>query len=541
MIKFHTLKFWIFLPFCMLVFCLASAQQAADSPAVEKASEQPLDPVVAPAAQPAQQPDAESAQLQERLQKKISLDLRDMNIVDVLKFLAIKGSFNIVNSKLIEGRVTLLLTNVAIADALDIILIANDLAYIKKHGIIYVMSGDEYLAMYGKKFSDNTRVKIVYLKYARPSYVLTALQNIRSAVGKIVIDEDTGTVVMIDTEEKLAEMQKAIAQMEYKTETKVITLKYAKAQVLAEQLKVKLDAKAVGNIGFDERSNQVIVTALPERMKEIEDVIKALDTKTKAVLLEMRILQVTLKPQYDMGINWEVAFKNSKHETLRSLDFASSFPSASTAMATTLGKIAVGNINFDNIAFELNALKQVSSTKLLANPRIMVVNNEEAKIHIGDTRPYVTTTTLGTGDTATTTETVNWINIGIQLLVTPTINDDGVISIKLKPEISSKIEDYLTPKQAKIPIVNTTLVETTVLAKDGNTIIIGGLVKNDKLATRSGIPGLMSIPLVGGLFRNESDTITNSEIVIFLTPHIVTGDTELSTYQDEKIMGMKGE
>jgi type II secretory pathway component GspD/PulD (secretin) len=482
-------------------------------------------------------PDAE---LKEKLAKKISLDLRDMNVVDVLKFLAVKGGFNIVTSKDIEGRVTLLLNNVSIQDALEIILIANNLAYIQKNMIIYVMSGDEYLSMYGKKFNDNSKVKIVYLKYARPSYVLTALQNIRSNIGKIVVDEDTGTVVMIDTDEKIKEMEKAINDMEYKTETKVITLLYAKAETMANQLKSKLDAKTVGSIQFDERSNQIIITALPERLVEAEQIIKSLDVKTKAVLLEARILQVTLNPSYDTGINWEIAFKKSQHEALRSLDFASAFPIASTisgATNLTLGKVAVGNINTDTFAFELKALKQVEATKLLANPRIMVVNNQEARIHIGDTVPYVTTTTTGTGDTATTSETVNWINIGIQLLVTPTINDNGLISIKIKPEISSKVTDYETPKGAKIPVVNTTLVETTVIARDGQTVIIGGLVKNDKSSTHKGIPGLMNLPVLGSFFRNYADTVTNSEIVIFITPKIVTGDSDVP--QQEGIQGLK--
>lgn len=482
---------------------------------------------------PAQPNTAEPEQsIDQKLERKISLDLRDMNIIDVLKFLALKGELNIATSKSVEGRVSLLLNSVSIKDALEIILISNELAYANKNNIIYVMTEAEYQTMYGKKFNDNTKVKIVYLRYARPTYVLTALQNIHSNVGKIVIDEDTGTIVMIDTPEKLAEMTKAIQEMEYKSDTKVITLEYAKAQVVAEQLKSRLDAKTVGSIQFDERSNQVIVTALPERMKEIEMLIKALDTRTKAVLLEARILQITLKPQYDTGINWEMAFTGSSNKVLRSLDFKGAFP-ISTDISSTLGSIAVGNIDPNQFSVAIKALKQVSATKLLANPKIMVVNNEEAKIHIGDTIPYITTTTLGTGDTATTTETVNFINIGIQLVVTPTINDNGLIAIKIKPEISSKTGDYTTPKNAKIPIVNSTLVDTMVLVNDGNTVIIGGLVKNDKLAVQKGIPGLMDVPVLGHLFKNQSDIITNSEIVIFLTPHIVTGDSELGEAQHQ--------
>jgi type II secretory pathway component GspD/PulD (secretin) len=399
------------------------------------------------------------------------------------------------------------------------------------------MTEPEYQAMYGRKFNDNSKLKIVYLKYARPSYVLTALQNIRSNLGKIVIDEDNGTVVMIDTAEKIAEMEKAINEMEYRTETKVIPIMHAKAEAVAAQLKSKVDAKSVGSIQFDERSNQVIVTALPDRLKEAEEIIKALDVKTKAVLLEARILQVTLNPKFDIGINWEKAFTGSSNKVLRSLDFKGAFP-ISSDISSTFGKIAVGNIDDNEFTVALTALKQVNSTKLLANPKIVVVNNQEAKIHIGDTIPYVTTTTTGTGDTATTSETVNFINVGIQLLVTPTISDTGLISIKIKPEISSKTGDYTTPKLAKIPIVNTTLVDTTVLVQNGNTVIIGGLSQKNKIANKMGIPGLMNVPIVGRLFSNESDSFTNSEIVIFITPHIVSGETE-TAYSETPLKEMK--
>lgn len=539
--------------FLSVVFCLFGAAavfpaygQQADSgkpagaviPAQELSKEE-FNRIVAPSgadtgASPAS---GDETGMKEKLDKKISLDLRDMNIIDVLKFLAIKGDFNIVTSKAVEGKATLLLNNVSIADALEIILTANDLAYTTKRNIIYVMNAAEYLAQYGKKFNDNSKVKIVYLKYARPSYVLTALQNIRSNFGKIVIDEDTGTVVMIDTEEKLREMEKAVNQMEYKTETKVITLMYAKAETVAAQLKAKLDAKAVGSIQFDERSNQVIINALPQRMSEIVALVSALDSKTKAVLLEARILQVTLKPQYDMGINWNIAFSNSDKQFLRSLSFQDAFPASSTNVSTSFGKIAVGNVNFDNFSVELKALKQVSSTKLLADPRIMVVNNQQAVIQTGERKPYVLTTTTGTGDTQTTSEAVNWINVGLTFTVTPTINDNGYITLKIKPEITSQTSTYTTPKGALIPVVNSTLVETSVLVKDGNTVIIGGLVQNDKSTIRQGIPGLMDVPLVGRLFKNDSDQVTNSEIVIFITPRIVQGDTELASYEKEGITG----
>ncbi|MBF0123133.1 MAG: hypothetical protein HQL21_06990, partial [Candidatus Omnitrophica bacterium] len=133
--------------------------------------------------------------LDERLQRKIALDVRDMNIVDVIKFLAMKGDFNVIISPAVDGRTTVLLDNVGIKDALDIVVVSNRLAYSIQNDIVQVMTSVEYEAMFGKQFGDKTVVETLHLQYAKPSYVLAALDNIKSNVGKIIIDEDTGAVV----------------------------------------------------------------------------------------------------------------------------------------------------------------------------------------------------------------------------------------------------------------------------------------------------------------------------------------------------------
>ncbi len=122
------------------------------------------------------------------LDKSIFLDLRDINVVDVLKFLAIEGSLNIVTSKNVQGRSTLLLSNVKIRDALDIIVLSNQLAYNIRNGIIYISTEEEFFQMFGKNFNDQKHVVTRTLKYAKPSYVLAALQAVRSAIWKVILD-----------------------------------------------------------------------------------------------------------------------------------------------------------------------------------------------------------------------------------------------------------------------------------------------------------------------------------------------------------------
>ena len=421
--------------------------------------------------------DVVSPEMEKKLDKTIFLDLRDINVVDVFKFIAVQGNVNVVTSKNVAGRSTLVLKNVKIRDALDILVVSNALAYEVRENIIYIMSEDEYTQSRGKSFNDKRKVLTRMLVYAKPTYVVTTLQAIQSALGKVVVDEDTGTVVMIDTAEKLTQMNALLDQLEHKLETKVIPLQYANAKDVEAQLKPSIDAKGVGTIMADERSNQIILSAYPGRMDSLLPTVTALDRQTKAVLVEARILQLTLNPTYDYGIDWEKLFKDHN-----GLDFKGSFPIDTTAgapAATNFGKIAVGSVSDGDLMADIRFLKQVTNTKVLANPRVMILNRQESKINIGDRTPYVVTTTTGTGTTASVSEEIRFIDTGINLAVTPTINDDGYITMKIRPEISSKVGTLETPTKNKIPVVNTTYIDTSIIVKDGVTIILGGLRRDD--------------------------------------------------------------
>lgn len=471
--------------------------------------------------------------IMDRMERQITLKVRDMNIVDVIKFLAEKGQFNTVISPTVEGRVTVFLDAVTIKDALDIIIISNRIAYKVQGGnIVQVMSAAEFEAIYGKRFSDKTQVEIIRLKYSKPSYVLAALDSIKSNVGKLIIDEDTGSVVMIDTEEAIEKMKEAIVEIEKPLKTVIYALQYAHADIIADKLRARIDAKAVGSIASDERSNKLIVRVFPGRLKEVENLIRELDAPTKEVMVSARILQVVFKPEYDFGIDWQLDFRDSPDRQIQKLSFKN-FPmgvlnntiAGSDNLFANSAQFAVGNFDQDAFEASIRAFESVSDTKILSNPQILIVNNEEAKIHVGDTVPYIISTTSGTGDNAITSEDVRFVDVGLKLNVIPRINDDGFITMRLRPEIS-QVVGTVSSQGGGIPQVNKTEVETTVMVKDGHTIVMGGLKKEDKFHTRRGIPGLMHIPWVGHLFGKTSDNFSQTEIVIFITPRIVKGDDD---------------
>lgn len=485
---------------------------------------------------------AEEESIRNRMQRTITLDVRDMNIIDIIKFLALKGEFNVVLSPNVQGRSTVLLNNVKINDALDIVIISNNLAYKVEGNIVQIMSAAEFEAMYGKGFSDKTQVEIIHLEYSKPSYVLAALDNIKSNVGKIIIDEDTGSVVMIDTAEAIALMKVAIKEMEKPLDTLVYSLQYAKADIVADKLRARIDAKSVGSITADERSNNLIIRAFPGRIDEIRSLLEKMDSPTKEVMINSRILQIVMKPKYDVGVDWEIDFQRLINNNLGQLKWSNFYlgedgPAISNSnttagslgtgdtLATNFGQIAVGDVSADEFQVKIRALEQVSDTKILSNPSLLVTNNEEARIHVGDTVPYIVSTTSGTGDNAITSEDVRFVDVGLKLNVIPTINDDGFVTMRLRPEISSVIAT-IESAGGGIPQVNKTQVETTVMVKDGNTIIMGGLKKDDKVHTKKGFPVLMNMPWVGPFFGRTDDDFTQTEIVIFITPKIVKGNDD---------------
>ena len=487
----------------------------------------------------------------------ISLDLRALDITDVLKYLALRGGMNIVVSKNVTGRVSFMLANVSIRDVFDVILRSNSLAYEKCGNIYTIMTEKEYYERYGKQFSDMREVRIFRLKYAVPESVFSLADALKSEIGRLVVDQDSGTVLVMDTPEKIKEIENAIVSLEKKSNTQVFELKYAKAKDIEDQLKDKLDGKKVGTVKADERSNQVVIEALPERMKEIEKLINSLDRKTREVFIDAKIVKVSLSNDSNIGIEWEGLLRRLGNQGIVDFigshpfspldrtgqsfidDFATRYASApkdndaariftNTSMPTKGSKEMISEKVYFGKTNEweavLSFLNTIGHTKILSNPKLAVINNQEAKIHVGKREAYVTTTTTTGQTTSTISEDVTFIDVGIQLSVTPTINADGYVTMKIRPEISSVVGTLITPTKNLIPIVDTSAAETTVMVKDGTTIIIGGLRKDEKVYASRQTPFLSKIPLIGNLFKADTHNNEQTELLILITPHIIGGD-----------------
>ncbi len=461
--------------------------------------------------------------LPDGMRQQISLDLRGIDIVDAIKYLAAKGGLNIVTTSGVAGQVTLFLKEVTIQDALDIILLTNKLALEKRGLILTVMTEADYEALHGFRYHDQRQVKTVSLKYANAPRAASMLEGIKSSIGRILADEGTGMLVLLDVPERLEQMTATVAMLDLETVTRpaptvseVFALKYNKAEDVAATLTPAL-TPTLGALRVDKKTNTLVITDLPHRMPEFRTMIQAFDQKTRQVFIEAQILQVTLSDEFDIGVEWETIFKDP---WLNQLSLKALLPTA----VSSFGRVSVGTIGKDHLGAVVKALQRFGKTDVLSTPHIAVLDNQEASIHVGTKEVYVTTTTSQGTATSTTSEAVNFIDVGIKLNVTPTINEDGFVMMKIKPEVSSVSRTVTTAQGNQVPVVDTSIAETSVMVKDGNTIVMGGLIKDRVAKVTNQIPLLGAIPVLGTLFRFKDDEDIKTELVVFLTPTIITGE-----------------
>jgi len=460
----------------------------------------------------------------------------EWNVVQLIDFLTQKaGLRNVVISKGVSGLTTkLTFDGVTVADALEIVLSINNLSWEVRNGIMTIMTDEEYRALYGVSFYEHKKVEVVELKYADPTRVATMLDKVRSAIGTIVADSVTGSILLIDTPEKIAEMRAIVSRTDIPTvsrvlptETRTFVLQYADVETIQSEIAALL-SKEAGMVRSDKRTKTLIVTDLAHNMSRIEQLVKTFDRTPRQVFIEAKIVETALNDDYSMGINWEHMFQSlDPRFSLRTV----SQPGLPTAPALSLNYNTI--VSGGDISAVLEALKAIGETRILSNPHIAVMDGQEATIEVVEDQPYKEVT-LESGTTNVTGVTYLFKKVGVQLAVTPRINEERFVTVSIKPEISSISQWYDGAPQEGTPVIRKALAETTVMVKDGVTIIIGGLIKDRRDTRSSRVPVLGSIPLIGRLFRYDVESIVNTETIVFLTPRIVTGDEPYLLMKDMK-------
>jgi type IV pilus assembly protein PilQ len=293
--------------------------------------------------------------------------------------------------------------------------------------------------------------------------------------------------------------------------TRIIPVSYANAEEMSKAVEKTLTKR--GHIEVDKRTNALLVTDIDDRLSQAESMIRSLDTRTPQVEIVARLVDVDRSASRSLGIDWNISNLDigdaGAHEGVSVTPGQVPSPAGTVKFGTVKG--------FGSIEATLTALETQNKANIISNPRITTVNNREASVVVGQQIPLIVQDFAGNAVTQLTT-------IGIKLSVTPHINVGNKITMDVHPEVSD------LSSQATVQggiIINTTMADTRVMVNDGETAVIGGLIRSNESDTYRGVPILMDLPLLGNLFKSSTKVKQKRELLIFLTPKIL-GETQAS-------------
>jgi type II secretory pathway component GspD/PulD (secretin) len=307
---------------------------------------------------------------------------------------------------------------------------------------------------------------------------------------------------------------------------KVYEIKYLKAADIAKSLTQMFRmsfrlGKKPENIQITSiaEANTVMVLAPKSQQMEIEKAIKKLDVPSKQVLLEIMIVELTKESEYGFGITYNYSQNGSTVST-----------TADLTQFTTKNIDSAGGFNIVDGVFKVNVqgVDKKTKVKLLSQPRIIAKENEKANIKIGEKQNYISgSSSLGPSQGITQTTSSN--DIGLDIEITPRINKMKSVILELKFQVSSVLTNYSFMSGGSatdIPVVGQRIINNTSSVGSGETLVIGGLLKNNKTVARSAPPVLGDMPLVGWLLAKESELVEQIELMVFITPTVIENSKE---------------
>jgi general secretion pathway protein D len=247
-----------------------------------------------------------------------------------------------------------------------------------------------------------------------------------------------------------------------------------------------------GFIQADPASNALIITAPPPLLREVSAVVEMLDTRRAQVYVESLVVEVDASKTYDVGVQWKSIFNISKSTEL------------------TLGTIAT-------------AIESMAGTNILSNANVVTLDNEEAKIVVGQNVPFVTGSYTSTSSTASPFQTIERKDVGITLRIRPQIGPNGSINMKIYQESSSVSATTAAGTSNAGPTTNTRSIESNVVVKDGRIVVLGGLIEDSYTTEAAVVPGIWDT-VIGGLFRSLTHTRKKTNLVVFLRPRVMPDD-----------------
>ncbi len=421
-----------------------------------------------------------------------TVDLRVVNedLRAILDMLGEQTRVNMIVANDVQASITATLYDVTFEDALDALLHVNGFGWSRRDNFIYV----ETIASITAREQEQRAIvhRVIQLDYLNAGDAQSFAEPLLSDVGVI------------------------------------------RSNATAEDFEVPSDAPAGGEDYA--LASAIVVYDYAEHVAEIAELVEALDTRPRQVLVEAAILQTSLDEANAFGVDFALV------NDVDFLDFLGlggplGAPSAltnafapddnqATAISSSTANFSQpatlrASVIANDAAFFIRALDEVSDTTVLANPKILTLNRQPARVLVGERLGYLSTTTTETA----TTQTVEFLDVGIQLTFRPFISTDGMIRLELQPSLSRGEVDTVTGAGGGVVTVPNEITQeltTNVLVPDGATVVLGGLFREDTVLRRSQVPVLGDIPLVGSAFRGHDDTTNRSEVIFMITPTIMS-------------------
>lgn len=388
---------------------------------------------------------------------------------------------------------------------------------------------------------------------------------------KLFAEDRTNTIIVLASENDTLKIKKLIKLLDKETPRKkekihVYYLENAIAEELAKVLQVLQTKESDSNKGrplksrrsseisdrmiitSDKATNSLIIRADKDTYMVLEEIIKKLDIPRSMVYIEVLIMEVNIDKEFEVGTEWNFFSGNLKKDgtfkgfgggsggrgftKIPQIDPKTGLPKGSFPPGFSLGifqTIRIGNLIFPNLAAVVHAFKNDKDVTIISTPQILTMDNEEATIIVGETRPFQTSTTI-TNDREL--QNFEYRDVGVTLKITPHITKNRMVRLKIFQEIQKL--DELSKTGIITPTTLKRSIETTVIVKDKNTVVIGGLIDVAISNVNRKVPCLGDIPLAGWLFKSLSETRERTNLFVFLTPHVISSPEEADAIYNRK-------
>lgn len=423
----------------------------------------------------------------------VDIFVQDEDITDVLRMLSLQSQRNIVASREVTGTVSANLYGVTFYEALDAILNVNGFGYVEEGNFIYVYPAEVIAELQAQQ--RQTVAKVFTLNYLNAVDAAAFVQPLLSEEGTIQTNGEVGDFNMPDD-------------------------------------------SPTGNEEFA-LSSTLVVYDYPENIVEIEVMLDQLDTRPAQVLVEATILETSLTEDNAFGVDFALvadiefedffalggpltgvdALEGGGTNGIQPSDGRGAAVSGSPGSIVDRSNFRAG-ITWNDVSVFVSALDEVSDTTILSNPKVLALNRQPARVLVGQRLGYLSTTASETS----TTQTVEFLDTGTELIFRPFIAKDGMIRLELAPSVSTGAPRAVTDAtgiSVTIPDEITQEITTNIMVPDGATVVLGGLFREQTIMGRSQVPLLGDIPLLGAAFRGHTDAVDRTEIIFLIKPSIV--------------------